>query len=140
MPHTVHHLPPNPYENLNRDFDLSRLSADISYEDKKFLHQVFPAKGLFNRMTQLFFHSITEECKQNGITTYTPENADAFVRLVTRRCATPEPAREVVQPDVTRRAKSPRDYAPGGLKQSDDAEEESECRKSGSQDEQSDRA
>lgn len=72
-----------------REANLSRLSADISYEDKEFLRRLYPARGLFNRLTQIFFHSLIEELKQNGITTYTPENADAVARIIARRCTPP---------------------------------------------------
>ena len=89
MRHSIDHILPNPYAHLTseqRDVLLSRLSADISYEDKELLRRIFPAKGLFNRLTQIFFHSIVTELKQNGITTYTPDNADAAARLIARRC------------------------------------------------------
>lgn len=96
MEHSVNHLPASPYTHLNhaKDVHLSRLSADISYEDKQFLHRVFPAKGVFNRITQLFFHSLVLELKQNGITTYTPANADEFGRIVVRRCTALAPDRK----------------------------------------------
>ena len=86
MKHSVEHLLPNPYRHLDKDLHLSRLSADVSYADKEFLHRIFPARGLFNRMCQIFFNSLVEECKQNGITTYTPEHADELARIIARRC------------------------------------------------------
>lgn len=95
MPHSVDHILPNPYRHLNaeqRDAQLSRLSADVSYEDKEYIRRIFPAKGLFNRTVQIFFHSIVTELKANGITTYTPENADFAARLIARRCTVASPA------------------------------------------------
>jgi hypothetical protein len=97
MHHSVDHILPNPYEGLNaeqRAVLLSRLSADISYEDKTYLKRIFPARGLFNRITQIFIHSIVEELKQNGITTYTPENADTARRIIARRCTVAATARD----------------------------------------------
>jgi len=84
-----------------REILLSRLSADISYEDKELLHRVFPARGLFNRMVQVFFHSIVKELKQNGITTYSPENADFVARLIARRCTIAEPTGDTDRSAVT---------------------------------------
>ena len=86
MKHSVEHLLPCPYRHLNKDLHLSRLSADVSYADKEFLHRIFPARGLFNRMTQIFFNSLVNELKANGITTYSPENADELARIIARRC------------------------------------------------------
>ena len=89
MPHSIDHILLNPYRHMNaeqRETNLSRLSADISYEDKEFVRRIFPAKGLFNRLTQIFFHSLVEELKAKNITTYTPENADEFARIINRRC------------------------------------------------------
>lgn len=81
---------PNPYAHLDKDRDLSRLSADISYEDKAFLRRIFPEKGLFNRLTQVFFHSLVIEAKQLNITYYTPENVEHLIELIRQRC---EPGR-----------------------------------------------
>lgn len=94
---SIDHILLNPYRHMNkeqRELQLSRLSADISLEDKEFLHRVYPAKGLFNRLTQIFFHSIVEECKLHGITTYTPENADFVRGLIARRCTPAQPPRQ----------------------------------------------
>ncbi len=115
MPHTIHHLPPCPYEHLNKDLHLSRLSADISYADKEFIKTVLPVNGLLNRITQLFFHSLIQEAKYHGITTHTPENADAFVRLIARRCTFVEPLVARLQQPISRRTPGQGDDLAGGV-------------------------
>lgn len=122
MIHSIEHLLPCPYAHLNRDLHLSRLSADISYEDKEFLHLIFPARGLFNRLTQVFFHSLVSECKQNGITTYSPENADYLARLIARRCSFAEPVGQGLDQNVTGGTPGACDNPPGSQLQSDDAQ------------------
>lgn len=85
-----------PYRPLYIDFDrqMSRLSADISYEDKHLIKMVCPKKGILNQITQLFFESICRELKQNGITHYSPANERKFIELIRRR-TTPKPTRKV---------------------------------------------
>jgi hypothetical protein len=76
-----------PYRPLYINFDrnMSRLSADISYEDKNLIKLVCPKRGILNQITQLFFSSICNELKQNGITHYSPDNEQRFVELILRR-------------------------------------------------------
>jgi hypothetical protein len=122
--HSIDHILPNPYRHIkNKERELSRLSADVSYEDKDFLHLIYPAKGLFNRLTQIFFHSIVEECKAHGITTYTPANADFVARLIARRCTVAQPTGQVNSGHDPGRTPQPRHDAPRGFQQSGDAEE-----------------
>ena len=77
---------PNPYAHLDKDRDLSRLSADISYADKAYLHKLFPERGLFNRLTQVYFNSIVEEAKELNLKHYTPDNVNTLIELIRRRC------------------------------------------------------
>lgn len=116
MEHSLEHLLPDPYRHLTKEqkeLQLSRLSADISYEDKELLKLVFPLKGILNRLTQVFFHSLVEELKQNGITHYTPTNADLVCRIIARRCTPVEPLGEGLGEHGTGGTQGARDKAPG---------------------------
>jgi len=85
-----------PYQPLYLDFDhnMSRLSADISYADKKLIKMVCPKKGILNQITQLFFESICRELREHNITHYSPQNEQHFIQLIKRR-ATVKPPRKV---------------------------------------------
>jgi len=77
-----------PYTGLNRDTELSRLSADIAFIDKHLIKTVCPVNGLLMQMTQLFFASVCHELRTKNITHYTPENESELINIIRRRTAT----------------------------------------------------
>ena len=83
---------PLPYLHLDSVRDLSRLSADISVQDKNLIKHVCPKKGILNQITQNLFASIAKHLRQNGITYYSPEHEAYLVRLISRGCSTIESA------------------------------------------------
>lgn len=89
------HRLPSPYAGLDPVRDLSRLSADISYTDIRYLKHICPEKGLLNRMAQCFFASVAAEARHLNLNYYTPATANELQRIIadrcdfTRRCSTP---------------------------------------------------
>ncbi len=99
----------NPYTGTNPD-DLCRLSADISIEHRKFLRSVHPDRGIVMDAINMFMYAIVTECKQLGITSYTPENERTIRELIRRRTAITV-AKSTNGRNVTGRAKAPRKKA-----------------------------
>lgn len=95
---------PLPYDHLNRDRDLSRLSADISYVDKELIRGICPKQGILNQLTQVIFSSICTNLRNNGITYYSPDHERYFIQLLLRGCA----AIELAKP-------APFGYVDGGI-------------------------
>lgn len=85
---------PLPYDHLDRDRDLSRLSADISYTDKALIRGICPKQGILNQLTQCFFNAICNNLRKNGHTYYAPDHERYFIQLILRGCT----AIELAQP------------------------------------------
>ena len=77
---------PIPYDHCDRDRELSRLSADIPYEDKNLIRGICPKQGILNQLTQNIFASICKNLRKHGITYYAPDHERYFIQLILRGC------------------------------------------------------
>ena len=103
---------PLPYQHLDQNRDLSRLSADIPYEDKNLIKGICPKKGILNQLTQNLFASICHNLRKNGLTHYSPDNEQQFIALIVRGCSfiesiEPRPGQYGLRPTPQPCAKSP---------------------------------
>jgi hypothetical protein len=54
-------LPKSPYQGKD-ERELSRASSDISFEDKRLIYTFCAASGIHNRMIQILYHAMAEDC------------------------------------------------------------------------------
>lgn len=88
---------PDPCAGLCPIKETMQHSARVSLADITLIKNICPEKGLFTRMSQLFYHSIAEELRELNITHYTPENVELIItiikdRLVSRRLPNSQPS------------------------------------------------
>lgn len=129
MANTLYHqLLDLPYRNFDPVRGLSRLSSDVSYEDKALIKDVCPKKGVIMQITQIFIARLCNQLRSENITSYTPANEQRFIDIVNsitdfNRPPTPEPPREDPIPDVRVRNPRTRRTATGSILQRDEPKE-----------------
>lgn len=75
-----------PYANLAMS-ECQRINAYVSTEDKHFIKSLNPSHGATDFILGTLFHSLVLECKENGITYYSPDNTAALRAIVLNRAA-----------------------------------------------------
>lgn len=75
-----------PYADLAMS-ECQRIDAYVSTEDKRFIKSLNPSHGATDFILSTIFHSLVLECKENGITYYSPDNTAALRAIVLNRAA-----------------------------------------------------
>lgn len=76
----------NPYARWPEDRQF-RLNVDIDIGDAMFLKSISPRYGSTQTIVSIYVKSIIDECRQLGITSYSPENYNRLVAIIKRRTA-----------------------------------------------------
>lgn len=56
-------LPKSPYQGKD-DRELSRLSSDVTYDDKRMIYSCCAAQGVHNRIVQILYNAVANDCRE----------------------------------------------------------------------------
>tara|TARA_R110000868_G_scaffold160977_2_gene390821 strand:- start:533 stop:976 length:444 start_codon:yes stop_codon:yes gene_type:complete len=81
---SIHNL--GPYSNVPSS-ELAEVAGFVSQEDKRFMRSLDPTVGSINFIVSTLWHSIVKECKENGVTYYSPDNLAQLQSIVRNRAS-----------------------------------------------------
>lgn len=87
----------NPYTG-NRE-DMVRVQLQVDPKDVLYLRSIYPIKGLETFMLCSLYKNVCTDLRTQGITHFTPENAQHVYETILRYVAPPLPSRQVPGPN-----------------------------------------
>lgn len=107
--------PFDPYKQVEDD-SKDRMNADVAFTDADIIRIIYPRRGIFQQMINMFFRAVVEECVAKGINHYDPTGGTErdFIDIIRRRTAPWSPANGPVQGSVTGSADQLRSDNPDG--------------------------